>query len=109
MYAVLKYATNQDKIEYQNNLRESINLFSNQLKIQSTSRVTRAKTYYFLIALNMATGASIRANELKLEFENFYRKIGGSDDAVYEERIWNERLLYIWKEGVKSDVVRELW
>jgi CheY-like chemotaxis protein len=109
MYAVLKYAHNLDKIEYQNNLRESIQLFSNQLKIQNTSRVTRAKTYYFLIALNMATGASIRANELKQDLENFYRKIGGADDASYEERIWNERLLYIWKEGVNPDRIRELW
>ncbi|MCL2100972.1 MAG: response regulator [Fibromonadales bacterium] len=109
MYAVLKYAQNQDKIEYQNNLRESIELFSNQLKIQSTSRITRAKTYYFLIALNMATGASIRANELKQDLENFYRKTGGASDASYEERIWNERLLYIWKEGVNPDKIRELW
>ncbi|MCL2284023.1 MAG: response regulator [Fibromonadales bacterium] len=109
MYAVLRYGINQDKIEYQNNLRESIDLFSNQLKIQSTSRVTRAKTYYFLIALNMATGASIRANEMKQELELFYRKIGGSDDAAYEERIWNERLLYIWKEGVNPEAIRELW
>ncbi|MCL2207287.1 MAG: response regulator [Fibromonadales bacterium] len=109
MYAVLRYATNQDKIEYHNNLRESINLFSNQLKIHTTSRITRAKTYYFLIALNMAIGASIRANELKQELEQFYRKIGGSDDAAYEERIWNERLLYIWKEGVNPEAIRELW
>ena len=107
MYAVLRYAMTRDKIEYQNNLRESIELFSNQLKIQNTSRIIRAKTYYFLIALNMATGASIRANELKQELENFYRRIGGADDATYEERLWNERLLYIWKEGVNSDIVRE--
>ncbi|MDR0517392.1 MAG: response regulator, partial [Fibromonadaceae bacterium] len=64
MHAVMRYAMNRDKIEYQNNLRESIELFSNQLKIHGTSRITRAKTYYFLISLNMATGASIRANEL---------------------------------------------
>jgi hypothetical protein len=57
----------------------------------------------------MATGASIRANELKLELENFYRKIGGADDASQEERMWNERLLYIWKEGVNADIIRELW
>jgi hypothetical protein len=109
MHAVLRYALNQDKIEYHNNLRESLNLFSNQLKIQTTSRITRAKTYYFIIALNMATGASIRANEMKQELESFYRKIGGADDATFEERIWNERLLYIWKEGFNPDVVRELW
>ncbi len=109
LHAVLRYAISLDKIEYQNNLRESIELFSNQLKIHNTSRVTRAKTYYFLIALNMATGASIRANEMKQDLENFYRKIGGSDDASYEERLWNERLLYIWKEGVNPDVIRELW
>ena len=109
IYAVLRYAMNQDKIEYQNNLKVSIGLFTNQLKIQSTSRVTRAKTYYFLIALNMATGASIRANEMKQELENFYRKIGGADDAAHEERIWNERLLHIWKEGVNPDIMRELW
>jgi CheY-like chemotaxis protein len=109
MYAVLRYSQSQDKIEYQNSLRKSLDLFSNQLKIQNTSRITRAKTYYFLIAINMATGASIRANEMKLEFENFYRKIGGADDAAQEERIWNERLLYIWKEGVNPDVIRELW
>ena len=109
MHAVLRYSQSQDKIEFQNNLRESLNLFSNQLKIHNTSRITRAKTYYFMIALNMATGASIRANELKLEFENFYRKIGGADDASFEERLWNERLLYIWKEGVNADILRELW
>ncbi len=109
IHAVLKYSQNQDKIEYQNNLRESLSLFSNQLKIHNTSRVTRAKTYYFLIALNMATGASIRANELKMELENFYRKIGGADDASLEERTWNERLLYIWKEGVNADILREIW
>jgi len=109
MYSVLRYVQTQDKIEYQNNLRESLDLFSNQLKIQNTSRVTRAKTYYFLISLNMATGASIRANELKQELETFYRKIGGADDASYEERLWNERLLYIWKEGVDPDIIREIW
>jgi len=109
IHAVLRYSQTQDKIEYLNNLRESINLFSNQLKIHNTSRITRAKTYYFLIALNMATGASIRANELKMELENFYRKIGGADDASLEERTWNERLLYIWKEGVNADILRELW
>jgi two-component system chemotaxis response regulator CheY len=109
MHAVLRYSQNQDKIEYQHNLREAIELFLNQLKIQNTSRVTRAKTYYFLIALNMATGASIRANEMKLELESFYRKIGGADDAAHEERIWNERLVFIWKEGVDSDTIRELW
>jgi CheY-like chemotaxis protein len=109
MYAVLKYALSGDRIEYQNHLQESLNLFSNQLKIANTSRITRAKTYYFMIAINMATGASIRANEIKQELEGFYRKIGGADDASYEERIWNERLLHIWKEGVNSDVVRELW
>jgi len=109
MYSVLRYSQTQDKIEFQNNLRESLDLFSNQLKIQNTSRVTRAKTYYFLIALNMATGASIRANELKQQLENFYRRIGGADDATYEERLWNERLLYIWKEGVDADTVREVF
>jgi hypothetical protein len=109
MHAVLRYSVNQDKIEYQNNLHEALSLFTNQLKIQNMSRVTRAKTYYFIIALNMATGASIRANEMKQDFENYYRKIGGADDAAYEERIWNERLLYIWKEGVYSDVMREPW
>jgi len=109
MHAVLRYAMNQDKIEYHNNLRESIELFSNQLKISGTSRLIRAKTYYFLIALNMATGASIRANELKQELETYYRRMGGSEDATYEERTWNERLLYIWKEGVNPDAARELW
>jgi CheY-like chemotaxis protein len=109
MHAVLRYAMTGDKIDYQNHLRESLNLFANQLKILTTSRVTRAKTYYFMIAINMATGASIRANEMKQELENFYRKIGGADDAAHEERIWNERLLHIWKEGVDPDTARELW
>ncbi|MDR2595515.1 MAG: response regulator [Fibromonadaceae bacterium] len=108
MSAVLEHSRTQDKIEFQNNLRKSLDLFLNQLKIHNTSRITRAKTYYFIITLNMATGASIRANEMKLELENYYRKIGGADDATQEERIWNERLLYIWKEGVNADVVRDV-
>jgi hypothetical protein len=70
------------------------------------SRVTRAKTYYFMIALNMATGTSIKANELKQELEDYYRKIGGTDDAALEERVWNERLLHIWKEGINTDIIR---
>jgi len=108
MSAVLEYAVNQDKIKFQNSLRKSLDLFLNQLKIHNTSRVTRAKTYYFIITLNMATGASIRANEMKQELENYYRKIGGADDATQEERIWNERLLYIWKEGVNAEVIRDI-
>ncbi|MDR2581743.1 MAG: response regulator [Fibromonadaceae bacterium] len=106
IHAAIKYSTNQDKIEYQNSLRIALELFANQLKIHNMSRITRAKTYYFMIALNMATGTSIRANEMKQELEDFYRKIGGTDDAAYEERIWNERLLHIWKEGVNNDIVR---
>jgi len=108
IHSVLRYSMTRDKIEYQNHLRESLNLFSNQLKIANTSRVTRAKTYYFMIAINMAIGASIRANEMKQELESFYRKIGGADDAGHEERMWNERLLHIWKEGVEP-TARELW
>ncbi|GHV17010.1 hypothetical protein AGMMS49938_17510 [Fibrobacterales bacterium] len=107
MYAVIRYSQNQDKFEFQNNLRDSLELFMNQLKIQSMTRVTRAKTYYFIIALNMATGASIRANEMKQDLEKFYMKIGGADDATFEERLWNERLLHIWKEGVNPEVLRD--
>ena len=106
MYANIKYSQTQDKLEYQNALRASLELFSNQLKIQNMSRVTRAKTYYFMIALNMATGTSIKANELKQELEDYYRKIGGTDDAALEERVWNERLLHIWKEGINTDIIR---
>jgi CheY-like chemotaxis protein len=104
--AAIRYSQTQDKIAYQNELRICIELFMNQLKVHNMSRITRAKTYYFLIVLNIATGTSIKANEHKGELETFYRKIGGTDDAAPEERVWNERLLHIWKEGINTDMVR---
>lgn len=107
MYAILRYTTNLDRIDYHSNLRESLNLFLNQLKLPSMRRQTRAKTYYFIIALHMALGESIKANEMKQKLEAFYQN-QGSDDATDEERLWNERLYHIWKNGVDAEAIRDL-
>jgi CheY-like chemotaxis protein len=106
MAAVIRFSMNHDKYEYQNALNDALNLFMNQLKVPHMGRVVRAKTYYFLIVLHMAIGKSIRANELKQELEEFYLKQGGAEDAGMEERLWNERLLHVWKDGVNVDLVR---
>lgn len=107
MHAVLRYSYNQDKIDFHTNLREALNLFLNQLKLPTMRRQTRAQTFYFIIALHMALGESIKANEMKQKLESFYSNLG-SEDAVLEERVWNERLLHIWKNGVDADATRNL-
>lgn len=107
MHAVLRYSQHQDKMDYQVNLRESLNQFLNQLKLPKMRRDIRAQTFYFIIALHMALGESIKANEMKQELEHFYQS-QPTDDASDEERIWNERLLHIWKYGVDADSMREL-
>jgi len=108
MHAVLRYSQTLDKLDFHANLRESLNQFLNQLKLPNMRRQTRAQTYYFIIALHMALGESIKANEMKQQLESYYQKQGSEDSAVEEERIWNERLLHIWKNGVDADAVRQL-
>ena len=107
MHAVLRYSQHQDKLDFHDNLRETLKLFQNQLKLPNMRRPTRAQTFYFIIALHVALNESIKANEMKQQLESYYQKIS-YEDAGAEERLWNERLLHIWKNGVDADAIREL-
>lgn len=64
--------------------------------------------YYFKIALHIALGESIAANEEKEQLEHFYLK-NSPDDASQIEREWNQRLLNIWKNGFDVSMVREVF
>jgi CheY-like chemotaxis protein len=107
MHAILRYTQTMDKIDFHSRLRDALNLFLNQLKLPGMRRATRAQTYYFIIALHMALGESIKANEMKQQLEGFYQGLR-YEDAGEDERIWNERLLHIWKNGVDGDATRIL-
>lgn len=107
MQAVLRWTLDGNKNAYQNHLREALSTFHNQLKVANTRRHTRAQSYYFIIALHMALGESIRANEMKEELEKFYR-VHGVEEASDEERLWNQRLAHIWRVGVEAELFREI-
>jgi CheY-like chemotaxis protein len=88
-------------------LREALVSFNDQLKITETSRETIVMAYYFKIALHIALGESIAANEEKEQLENFYAK-NNPDLASPQELEWNQRLLNVWKNGFDASVTREI-
>lgn len=102
IHAMLRPNVKQEK------LREALVSFNDQLKITETSRETVVMAYYFKIALHIALGESIAANEEKEQLEHFYLK-NSPDDASQIEREWNQRLLNIWKNGFDVSMVREVF
>lgn len=88
-------------------LREALVSFNDQLKITETSRETIVMAYYFKIALHIALGESIAANEEKEQLEYFYLK-NSPDGASKNELAWNQRLLNVWKNGFDVSSIREV-
>jgi CheY-like chemotaxis protein len=106
LLAVLEWEQMRDKEDYLSQLRAALEFFLNQLKLR-TDRVTKVKTYYFIIALYMALGQSIKAGEVMSQLEEFYQR-HDPETASDEERTWNQRLLHIWQEGINVDALRPI-
>ena len=87
--------------------QEALNIFIDQLKTPSIPPGLIAKTYYFIIALHLALEQSLAANDKKMELEQFYAERDTST-IEDEERIWNQRLLHIWREGMPRKLLRGL-
>lgn len=92
----------------QEKLREALVSFNDQLKIVETNREIIVMAYYFKIALHIALGESIAANEEKEQLEHFYLK-NNPDAASHVEREWNLRLLNVWKNGFDVSSTREIY
>jgi len=107
MQAVLEFAQTRDKTDFHAGMRQALGNFLNQLKVRNTPRESMVRSYYFIIALHMALGESGAANEQMNNLERFY-EIHNAEDASDTERMWNNRLLHIWQEGIEAYAIREV-
>lgn len=107
---VLQYIDYGDKSDFMGTMREALNMFLNQLKINGVRRKVRTRAYYFIITLHIALSESIKANEMKLQLEQMYLDIS-LDDTSPEENLWNERLQNVWTNGVDLEAIKnmDLW
>ena len=101
LQAMMSKKTKQDK------LREALNSYTHQLKIDISNREVIVRAYYFKISLHIALGESIAANEEKEKLEHYYLDNPTKQPSAKELR-WNQRLLFVWKNGFDINHTREL-
>jgi len=107
MRSVLEYVNGGEKSEFMDHMREALNMFLNQMKVPNTRRRVKIRAYYFIITLHIALSESIKANEMKTEVERMYESVP-VEDTTDEEKLWSERLQYVWTNGVDLDAIPHL-
>jgi CheY-like chemotaxis protein len=97
-----------DKTKAEQKAREALQAYYDQLKVKEIPRELTVMCYYFVITLHIALGESIKANEQKIILEGIYRYFD-PDEAGAEERLWNQRLVHVWRNGAEMSRTRELY